>query len=108
MVRAFDGCRRAVWPHGFDSVGDDRDAGNDDRRAGHERAHDVSHRNGGVRRLERLQLCRKRSTMRMTPPQSGQAGTSARVWRAESKGDGSALFGAGDMRKALSEAKSQG
>jgi hypothetical protein len=52
---------------------------NDDRRAEHELARDVSHRNGDVRGLERLKLCRKRSMMRMTPPQSGEAGTSALV-----------------------------
>jgi len=45
------------------------------------------HRNGGVRGLERLQLCRKRSMMRMTPPQSGQAGTLADVRASESTGD---------------------
>ena len=50
---------------------------NDDRRARHDLAHDVSHRNGDVRGLARLKLCRKRSMMRMTPLQSGQAGTSA-------------------------------
>ncbi len=49
------------------------------RRAQHELASDVSHRNGDVRGLERLKLCRKRSIMRMTPPQSGEAGTSALV-----------------------------
>jgi hypothetical protein len=58
------------------------DAGSEMARddcARHDLAHDVSHRNGDVRGLERLKLCRKRSIMRMTPPQSGQAGTSAHV-----------------------------
>ena len=39
---------------------------NDDRRARHDLAHDVSDRNCDVRGLERLKLCRKRSMMRMT------------------------------------------
>ncbi|MCK1336433.1 hypothetical protein IVB38_10415, partial [Bradyrhizobium sp. 38] len=44
--------QRAVWPHGFGSVCDDRDDGiimtSDDLRARHELAHDVSHRNDWV------------------------------------------------------------
>lgn len=79
---------RAVWPHGLGSVCDDRDDGiimmNDDLRARDELAHDVSHRNDGVGAPERLKPCRKRSMMRMTPPQSGQAGTLAHVRASES------------------------
>jgi hypothetical protein len=69
--------------HGFDIVRDDRDVEskmtNDDHWERHDLAHDVSHRNGDIGGLERLKLCRKRSMMRMTPPQSGQAGTSTEV-----------------------------
>src|SRR6478736_4208127 len=89
---------RAVWPHGFGSVCDDRDDGiittNDDLRALYKLAHDVSHRYDWVGASERLKLCRKRSMMRMTPPQSGQVGTLAHVRASESTGDGSPSFGA--------------
>ena len=56
---------------------------NDDLRARYKLAHDVSHRYDWVGAPEQLKLCRKRSMMRMTPPQSGQAGTLAHVRASE-------------------------
>lgn len=67
---------------------------NADLRARDELAHGVSHRNDWVEAPERLKLCRKRSMMRMTPPQSGQAGTLGHVRASESTGGGSPSFGA--------------